>query len=176
MDKKFCYEYPRPALTADCVVFGFDGNSLSVLLIERKHEPFKGCRAFPGGFLNPDEDVEQCVRRELREETGLENIAAEQLHVFSRPDRDPRHRTVTVAFMALVDPTEYKPCAGDDAAQAGWFPLTEIPELAFDHAEILQTAVNRLKNRIEQGFRGNLQRFTPEKFQNLRSVILHAAK
>jgi 8-oxo-dGTP diphosphatase len=140
----YTYKYPRPAVTTDCVIFGItrDGER-RVLLVQRGNEPFRGMWAFPGGFLNMDETLEQCARRELKEETGLDTpIRFEELKSFSTVDRDPRGRTISVAFVAEVPLSEVK--GGDDAAEARWFPLDEIPQLAFDHGEMLQAALARL--------------------------------
>lgn len=104
MEGQYCYQYPRPAVTTDCVIFGFDGEVLKVLLVERGGEPYKGCWAFPGGFLNMDETTDECAVRELEEETGLKDVFVEQLQAFSDVDRDPRGRTITVAYYALVNP------------------------------------------------------------------------
>ena len=155
----YCYAYPHPAVTTDCVIFGFDGSQLNVLLIRRGVEPFKGRWAFPGGFLQPDETAETGALRELREETGLESAYLEQLHTFTDPDRDPRERVITVAYLALVKISEVQ--GGDDAAEAQWFALDEIPQLAFDHERIFRMAVARLRERIHFrpiGFVGILQR------------------
>lgn len=140
---KYCYKYPRPSVTTDCVVFGFDGARLSVLLVQRGAEPFKGRWAFPGGFMEMDESAEECVRRELREETGLECGRVRQFHTFTAPGRDPRGRVITVAFYALVRPEAV--CGGDDAADARWFALDAVPPLAFDHDEVLRTALAALR-------------------------------
>lgn len=140
---KYCYRYPHPAVTADCVIFGMDGLDIKVLLVERGREPFKGYWAFPGGFMNIDESAEECAVRELKEETGLENIPLEQFHTFSDVHRDPRERVVSVAYYALIGLTEVY--GGDDAARAGWFSLNELPALAFDHDRILQKALEHLR-------------------------------
>ena len=134
----YTYEYPRPAVTADCIVMTRDDEP-KVLLIERGHEPFKGCWAFPGGFMNMDETTEQCAIRELEEETGLKVNEIKQIGAYSKVDRDPRGRTITVAYLALVD--EPLPVRGqDDAAKAQWFSIKNLPKLAFDHDEILRDA------------------------------------
>ena len=123
MTNQYCYKYPHPAVTTDCVIFGFNGERLQVLLIERGIEPYKGRWAFPGGFLKMDETAEEGALRELKEETGLENAYIQQLHTFSDPNRDPRERVITIAYYALVRIQEVK--GGDDAAAARWFPLDE---------------------------------------------------
>ena len=169
----YTYDYPRPAVTTDCVIFGYDGKELKVLLIERGIEPFKGCWAFPGGFLNMDEDALAGARRELKEETGLEDAFIEQFHTFSEPGRDPRGRVITIAHYALVKIQEVE--GGDDAAQARWFPIGEVPPLAFDHDRILRMAMSRLKERIHfepVGFELLPDVFTMPQLQNLYESIL----
>ena len=139
----YTYKYPRPAVTADCIVITKEAEP-KVLLIERGDEPFKGCWAFPGGFMNMDETTEQCAIRELEEETGLKVSEVHQIGAYSQVDRDPRGRTVTVAYLAIVDaPMAVK--GQDDAAKAQWFPLLALPELAFDHDEIMRDAVKKYK-------------------------------
>ncbi|WP_295730338.1 NUDIX domain-containing protein [uncultured Muribaculum sp.] len=169
----YCYKYPHPALTCDCVIFGFDGLSLKILLIERGIEPYKGRWAFPGGFMNIDETTDDCARRELWEETGLYNVEVRQFHTFSAVGRDPRERVVTVAHYALVKISEVK--GGDDASNARWFALNEIPSLAFDHDRILRLAFQTLKERIcfePVGFELLPKVFTMTELQNLYEAIL----
>ena len=169
----YTYQYPHPAVTADCVIFGFDGVSIKMLLIQRGIEPFKGKWAFPGGFMNMNETVEECARRELEEETGLKNAAVEQFYTFSDVYRDPRERVITVAHYALVRLSEVK--GGDDAASARWFSMNEVPSLAFDHDRILRMAVNGLKERIcfePIGFELLPEVFTMTELQNLYEAIL----
>ncbi len=137
---EYCYKYPHAAVTADCVIFGFDGRSLNVLLVERGSEPFKGMWALPGGFMRIDETIDHCARRELAEETNLQNVYLEQFRVFSSVNRDPRERVVTVAYIALVRPSDYQVIAGDDAAKVLWFNESVLPPLAFDHREIIMQA------------------------------------
>ena len=127
----FTYKYARPALTADCVVFGLDEEDLKVLLIQRDLEPFEGMWALPGGFAKVGESLESTARRELLEETGLKNVFLEQLYTFSEPKRDPREHVVTVAYYALVNLSEHKPQAATDARNAAWFAIDDIPKLAF---------------------------------------------
>lgn len=141
----FYYRYPHAAITADCVIFGFNGKSLRILLIERGNEPYLGYWALPGGFMRIDESIEETAARELREETNLSGIFLEQFKVFSKVHRDPRERVVTVAFIALVKPEDYNLIAGDDADKAMWFDDDMLPPLAFDHAEIIAQAREYLK-------------------------------
>ena len=169
----YTYDYPRPAVTTDCVIFGYDGKELKVLLIERGIEPFKGCWAFPGGFLNMDEDALAGAKSELKEETGLEDAFIEQFHTFSEPGRDPRGRVITIAHYALVKIQEVE--GGDDAAQARWFPIGEVPPLAFDHDRILRMAMSYLKEKIHfepVGFELLPDVFTMPQLQNLYEAIL----
>lgn len=137
------YEYPRPALTADVVLFSDDMKE--VLLIQRSNEPYRGCWAFPGGFLEMDETLEQCARRELREETGIEIGTLHEIGTFSTVNRDPRGRVITAAYCATVGKDTVKPMANDDAANAKWFSVENPPELAFDHEEILEKALKTTK-------------------------------
>lgn len=138
--------YPRPALTADVLVFADDGKS--ILLIQRGNEPFKGLWAFPGGFFDMDDnDIEHTAARELQEETGLSNIPLTLVGVGSRKGRDPRGRTVTVAFMGDVERSQVHPMGGDDAVLAQWFSLEALPPLAFDHSELLQKALQKRANK-----------------------------
>ena len=169
----YTYEYPRPAVTTDCVIFGYDGKSLKVLLVERGIEPFKGYWAFPGGFLDMNEDALTGARRELKEETGLEKAFMEQFHTFSDVGRDPRGRVITIAYYALVKISEVK--GGDDAARAEWFNLSDVPPLAFDHDRILRMATSRLRERIHFepiGFELLPEIFTMPQLQNLYEAIL----
>ena len=131
----YTYDYPRPAVTADCVVITREKEP-KVLLIQRGNEPFKGQWAFPGGFMNMDETTEQCALRELEEETGLKVAEIQQIGAYSKVDRDPRGRTITVAYLAIIDKAEAVKGL-DDAAKAQWFPLSALPKLAFDHEEIM---------------------------------------
>lgn len=144
-DLKYHYKYPRPSVTTDCVIFGYEGNRLKVLLIERGNEPFKGYWAFPGGFLNMEESAEEGAKRELYEETGLKDAVIKQFHTYTDPDRDPRGRVISIAYYALVEISEVK--GGDDAAQARWFAIDEVPALAFDHDQMLQDALAKLKSQ-----------------------------
>lgn len=135
---EYTYKYPRPAVTADCVVMTREAVP-QVLLIERGAEPFKGDWAFPGGFPNMDETTEQCAIRELEEETRLKVFDIHQIGAYSKVDRDPRGRTITVAYLALVD-APIAVTGQDDAAKARWFPIDALPPLAFDHDDIMNDA------------------------------------
>lgn len=146
--KPYCYRYPHAAITADCVIYGFDGESLKILLIERGLQPYKGMWALPGGFMKIDETIEETARRELFEETGLQNVYLSQFKVFSDVDRDPRERVVTVAFIALVRPSDYHLIAGDDAANALWFDEDMLPPMAFDHIDIIHAARQHLSETL----------------------------
>lgn len=139
-NNKFCYEYPHPAVATDCICFARVQGKNYVLLIERGHEPYKGFWAFPGGFMEINETAEECVRRELKEETGLEVGEVHQFHTFTTVERDPRERVISIAFYTEVEGTPIVH-GGDDAARARWFALDELPPLAFDHADMLQRAM-----------------------------------
>lgn len=142
--RTYTYDYPRPAVTADSVVFCNGSDGLSVLLIERANDPFKGCWAFPGGFMDMEENAEDCAKRELMEETGMEVRSLEYLGTFSEVNRDPRGRTITIAYYAVVEKSDV--IGADDASQAKWFPIDSIPSLAFDHEEILRAALKVLND------------------------------
>lgn len=142
----YTYEYPRPAVTADVVAITKE-NDPKVLLIQRKFDPYKGCWAFPGGFMDMGETTEQCAIRELNEETGLVYSSMTQIGAYSKVDRDPRGRTLTVAYLAIVD----KPLlvnAQDDAAKAEWFYINNLPPLAFDHDEIMVDAIKLYNDSV----------------------------
>lgn len=138
------YEHPRPALTVDCVVFGRDGATIKVLLIQRASPPFADHWAIPGGFVELDETLEQAALRELNEETGLVLTQAEQLRAFDGVQRDPRERVISVAHFAVVNAADHAPKGSDDAREAAWFDLDALPPLAFDHSEVLACARARL--------------------------------
>jgi 8-oxo-dGTP diphosphatase len=139
-----CYEYPRPAVTADVVALTGSGKHTKILLIKRGRPPFQDMWALPGGFAELDEDIEATAQRELKEETGLQNVSVRQIGAFGKVDRDPRHRTITVAYLACLD-GEADVKGYDDAADAKWFSVTQLPPLAFDHAEIIEKGLELWK-------------------------------
>lgn len=172
-EEKYCYRYPHPAVTTDCVIFGYDKNGLQVLLVERGIEPFKGTWAFPGGFLHIDETAEEGALRELKEETGLEMTNIRQFHTFTAVSRDPRERVITIAYLALVRKSDVK--AGDDAARAEWFPVDGLPTLAFDHKHIMKVAMKTLRQIIHFepiGMELLSETFTMPELQKLYEAIL----
>lgn len=171
----YTYEFPRPALTVDAVVFGLDDEDLKVLLIQRDIEPFEGRWALPGGFVRMEESLEEAVDRELSEETGLKEVYLEQLYTFGAPRRDPRGRVVSVAFYALVKLSDHQVQAATDARNAAWFPVGETPKLAFDHQGILDTAHARLRGKVRYqpiGFELLPAKFTLRQLQQLYETIL----
>ena len=168
----YTYKYPHPAVTTDCIVFGFDGTKLNLLLINRGIEPYKGSWALPGGFMKIDETAEQGALRELQEETGVKDIYIEQLQAFTAVDRDPRERVMTIAFMAFVRQEKYEVIAGDDAAQ--WFPVNSLPQLAFDHNEIITLALDKLRWKMTYeplAFRLLNKTFTISQLQTIYEVV-----
>ncbi|MEI6065223.1 MAG: NUDIX domain-containing protein [Pseudanabaena sp. ELA748] len=170
------YKHPRPALTVDCIVFGVDAQQeLKVMLIQRDIPPFEGHWAIPGGFVHMDETLEQAALRELQEETGIHDVFLEQLYTFGDLERDPRDRTITVAYYALINLVEQEIKATTDARAANWFRISEIPKLAFDHDQILQTAIARLRGKIRYepiGFELLPKKFTLTQLQKLYEIVL----
>jgi 8-oxo-dGTP diphosphatase len=171
----YTYEYPRPSVTVDCVVFGFDEGDLQVLLIERGEPPFKGKWALPGGFVRMDESLEEAARRELKEESGLSDVFLEQLFTFGAVHRDPRGRVISVAYYALVNTAGRDLHASTDASNAAWFAAADVPSLAFDHAEIVAIALARLKGKVRYepiGFELLSEKFTLSQLQRLYEAVL----
>jgi 8-oxo-dGTP diphosphatase len=171
----YTYQYPHPAVTVDCVVFGLDGGALKVLLIQRALEPFKGAWALPGGFIKMDEDLETGARRELEEETGVTQLYLEQLGAYGAPGRDPRERVITVAWFAIVNLFEHKVQPATDAVAADWFAVDKLPQLAFDHATILADALKQLQHKLRTqplGFEFLPKEFTLTQLQRLYETIL----
>jgi 8-oxo-dGTP diphosphatase len=184
--RRFCYDYPRPALTVDCVLFGFDAErGLRLLLVRRRDEPYRGSWALPGGFVqvaddvNQGEDLEAAARRELTEETGARVAYLEQLCTFGTPGRDPRGRVVSVAYMALVRTTDHAVAGGSDATEAEWIPVQPLLDgqvkLAFDHEAILRAGLARLQAKVRYapiGFNLLASTFTLGDLQRLYEAVL----
>jgi 8-oxo-dGTP diphosphatase len=141
---KFTYDYPRPAVTVDAVLLRKAVSAPEILLIRRRFSPFAGLWALPGGFINEDEDLLDAIHRELAEETGLSTDNLRQFRTYGHPKRDPRHHTITVVFIGWIEENQ-EPSAGDDASEVCWFSLNLLPELAFDHAEIISDVVENEK-------------------------------
>ena len=173
-EKKYAYKYPHPSVTTDCIIFGFDGGKLKVLLIERGQDPYKGKWAFPGGFVQMDESCEDGALRELEEETALKGMAVQQFHTYSEPNRDPRERVITVAFLALVRLQEVK--AGDDARKAQWFAIYEsILDVHFDRGNFSKKMLHfNILTPLDETVRptpkreARLYRFNKESYNELK--------
>jgi len=169
------YEFPRPALTVDCVVFGLDVDDLKVLLIQRKLTPFQHQWALPGGFVRVDETLDDAARRELAEESGITDVYLEQLYTFGELDRDPRERVVTVAYYALAKLSDHRIQAATDAERVAWFALDDLPKLAFDHGRVIERAIERLRGKVRYapiGFELLPPRFTLTQLQRLYEIVL----
>jgi 8-oxo-dGTP diphosphatase len=174
----YTYKYPRAALTVDCVVFGLEQASLQVLLIQRASAPFARRWALPGGFVELKEPLEAAARRELEEETGLKLGYLEQLYTFGALGRDPRERTISVAYFALIKPGDQPLKAASDARAVGFFAVDALPKLAFDHAQIVSLAVERVRNKLRYapiGFELLPRKFTLGQLQRLYETVLDRA-
>ena len=161
-------------VTVDIVIFTIQSRTLKVLLVKRGSPPFAGSHAIPGGFVQPDEDLDQAARRELEEETGVADVYLEQLYSFGEPGRDPRGRVITVAYFALIS-ADRQLKAGTDATEAAWWSIDRLPVLAFDHAEIVDYALERLRNKLEYttvGFQLLPEKFTLTELQEVYEAIL----
>ena len=175
----YTYEYPRPSVTVDMVLYAFFEEQLQVLLIQRGGEPFKDQWALPGGFINMEESLEEAARRELEEETGVRDVYLEQLYTFGAPDRDPRGRVITVAYFVLLSAEEAAQLqvrSGDDAHDARWWNMYDLPKLAFDHDRILEYALQRLRWKLEWTALGFLllpREFTLSELQSVYETVLH---
>lgn len=174
----YTYEYPRPALTVDCVLFGYDTQeqSLNVLLIERLNDPYAGYWAFPGGFVDMNETAETAAHRELEEETKLKGLDLKQFQVFSKVDRDPRGRVVSIGYWALVKPSDYHLVAASDARQAKWFDIKVLPQLAFDHQNVFEVAISKMRRNIyfePIGLDLLPEKFTFSEFKTLYEILLN---
>jgi 8-oxo-dGTP diphosphatase len=174
----YVYDYPRPSVTVDIVLFAFHNNDLKVLLVQRKFDPFAEKWALPGGFVQMEEDLEQAALRELEEETGVREVYLEQLFTFGSPYRDPRTRVITVAYFALLSTDQ---AAGQslrgasDASDARWWSMYDLPELAFDHQRILNYALQRLRWKLEWtalGFMLLPEEFTLSELQRVYETVL----
>jgi 8-oxo-dGTP diphosphatase len=177
MSGNYSYVYPHPAVSTDVVVFTVIDERLQLLLIRRSGEPFRGCWALPGGFLDIDEDLDACAARELAEETGVTGVYLEQLYSFGRPDRDPRERIISVAYYALVPANRIQVGAASDAAEAAWFPIANLPELAFDHGEIIAMAHQRLVAKLDYStiaFQLLAETFTLGELQQVYETLIDA--
>jgi 8-oxo-dGTP diphosphatase len=169
-------DYPRPSVTVDVVILTLVEGELRILLVKRRNWPFAGMWAIPGGFINMDESLELAARRELEEETGVRDIFLEQLYTFGEPGRDPRTRVITVVYYALIDAARLnvQVQAADDAAEAEWFPLYQLPPLAFDHEEIIDYTIQRLRGKLEYttiGFQLLAPEFTLSELQAVYEAI-----
>ena len=176
--QRFCYDHPRPAVTVDIILFVFQEEQLRVLLIRRAHEPFQGKWALPGGFVGENEDLYDAALRELKEETNVSNVYLEQLYTVGKPDRDPRTRVITVAYFALLSAEEVaqqEVHGASDAGEARWWDIYSLPELAFDHQQILDYALQRLRWKLEWTALGFLllpSEFTLSELQRVYETIL----
>jgi 8-oxo-dGTP diphosphatase len=170
----YTYRYPHPAVTTDVVIFTIRQNELQILLIQRALPPHKNQWALPGGFIQLEESLEEGARRELEEETGVKDVFLEQLYTFGKPERDPRERVITVAFYALVPTQELTIVAGSDAQSVNWFKIKKLPDLAFDHKEILKMAHERLRAKLDYStiaFQFMPKEFTLSELQHVYDVI-----
>ncbi len=168
-------KFPRPSITIDCVVFGYDGDAVSLLLINRKEAPFKNMWTLPGGFLFLEETGEECAQRILKQKTGLNNLFLEQLYTFTDVQRDPRGRVISIAYYTLVNPKLFSLVLGDAANDIKWFDANKIPKTGFDHKEIIKVALSRLKAKVTYqpiGFELLEKQFTLTEIQFLYESIL----
>lgn len=171
----YCYQYPHPAVTTDIVVFTIRDSKLKLLLIRRKGDPFKGKWALPGGFIGIDEDILDCAKRELAEETGVSGVYLEQLYTFGSPQRDPRERVISIAYYALIPSDQIQLQAATDAEAVDWFAMDEIPELGFDHRQMVSKAKQRLTAKLDYStiaFQFMPMKFTLSELQNVYETIL----
>ena len=173
--KKYCYEYPHPAVTTDMVVFTIRDQEIKRLLDKRKLRPGKGNWGLPGGFVRIDEEIHPCAERELEEETGVRGVYLEQLCTYGHPGRDPRERVITIAYYALIPSEKIKIRAATDATAVDWFVMDELPELAFDHANIVEQAKQRLVAKLDYStiaFQFLPREFTLTEVQDIYEIIL----
>lgn len=172
---KYTYDHPHYAVTTDTVVFTIKEAALYVLLIKRALAPYKGKWALPGGFLNPDEDLDTCARRELEEETGVSGFYLEQLYTFGAVKRDPRERVISVGYFALIPSDQVELRASSDADKAAWAKISALPKLAFDHADIIAMAHERLRAKFDYttlAYQFMTDRFTMRELKVVYEVVL----
>jgi 8-oxo-dGTP diphosphatase len=169
-------KYERPSVTVDVLMMSLRQRDLQILLIKRRSWPYEGMWAIPGGFVNIDESLESAAKRELQEETGVQDVYLEQLYTFGEPERDPRTRVITVVYFALLDTERLQVKAASDAADVGWFSVYDLPSLAFDHDEIIEYALNRLRGKLDYttiAFNLLPEQFTLRELQQVYEIILH---
>lgn len=169
-------KYERPSVTIDVLMMSLRQRDLQILLIKRGSWPYEGMWAIPGGFVNIDESLESAAKRELQEETGVQDVYLEQLYTFGDPGRDPRTRVITVVYFALLDAERVQVKAATDAADVSWFSVYELPPLAFDHAGIVEYALNRLRGKLDYttiAFNLLPDQFTLRELQRVYEIILH---
>jgi 8-oxo-dGTP diphosphatase len=174
----YSYAYPHPAVTADIVIFTIRDRTLKILLVRRAGEPYRGAWALPGGFVGPDEGLDQAAARELEEETGVTGVFLEQLYTFGEPNRDPRERVITVAYYALIPSDRLRLQAADDAEAVGWFAMDDLPALAFDHTDIVEMAHQRLVAKLDYStiaFAFLPEKFTLSELQEVYEIIRQEA-
>jgi 8-oxo-dGTP diphosphatase len=170
------HKYERPSVTVDVVIMSLRQQDLQILLVKRRSWPFEGMWAIPGGFVNIDESLESAAKRELQEETGVQDVYLEQLYTFGDPDRDPRTRVITVMYFALLDTERLQVRAASDAADVGWFSVYDLPPLAFDHEKVLNYALSRLRGKLDYttiAFNLLPEQFTLRELQRVYEIILH---
>jgi 8-oxo-dGTP diphosphatase len=175
MTPSYTYDYPRPMVTVDTVIFTVLDNDLKVLLVKRRYEPFQDQWAIPGGFVGMDESLEDAARRELYEETNVQDLYLEQLYTFGAPERDPRGRVISVSYFALISAEHRQLAARTDSAEVGWYSVYKLPKLAFDHAEIIDYALQRLRYKLDYtsvGFQLLPKKFTLTELQRIYEIIL----
>jgi len=176
MKEENIHSFPKPSVTVDIIIFTIKENELKVLLVKRKINPFKDKWAIPGGFVGIKESLEDAAKRELEEETGVKDVYLEQLYTFGEPERDPRGRVITVAYMALINSEEIRLKASTDVSEAKWFPIKKIPQLAFDHKKIFDYSLKRLKWKFEYttvAFSLLPKKFTISQIQKIYEIVFN---